>query len=160
MNFSKAIKELEEVKLSLINDHNSQIASIDDTIKTLQMRGKLQGTSNGGMKDDYKVDWKTSKKIAFFFNIENRFMHNREIAEMAHKMEPETPIEDFIDKFSSVLSRLKRDGHLTNIQIGKSFRNTLWGKPEWLDEERNPKEGHEFNKEYLWDNEKNTSLFL
>ena len=137
--------------------HLEMAESLNKTINTM----KEKFFTNKPIKDkNYNSSWQISEKIAYFLKKEQRFLHNREISEMAHEQEPDIDMTDFITKFSSVLSRLKKEGQITSIQVGNSLRNTFWGNPGWLDEDGKVKEGHEIKEEYVFDKDKNkTSIF-
>ncbi len=130
------------------------------TINALQATTGEDGTLSSPINDGYNPTMSLSDKISFFFKKEGRFLHNRELAEMAHSREPNTETNEFVGKFSSILSRLKKEGHITSIQIGKSLRNTFWGNPKWLDNDGNVIKGHEINEKFVIDsNKKKVKIF-
>ncbi len=145
-------QELIESLIKTRDEHLKIAESINATIEALS--GNKSNESAKGNNNGYEPTWQLSDKVAFFFKRESRFMHNRELADLAHKEEPDVPSDEFVGKFSSVLSRLKKEEQLTTIQIGKSLRNTFWGSPKWLDENGEIKKGYEINEEYIIDKQK------
>lgn len=130
----------------------SKIKSIDETIELLELETNRNGS--GDNSDGYNPSWKLSEKIEFFFKKEQRFLYNRELANFAHNREPGILAEDFLNKFSAVLSRLKKDNQITNVKIGKTLRSTVWGSAKWVDESGKIKKEYLPSKEYDSESEK------
>lgn len=141
-------KEIIESLNQKIAEYRKIIESMTATISALESGFNINKDNN------YNPSWSLSEKIAFLFKRESRFLHNRELADLAHEIEPNISVNDFVSKFSPVLSRLKREGNLISIQIGKSLRNTFWGSDKWLDLDSKPKEGYEINEDYVIDKDK------
>lgn len=149
------LKLLEEER----DEYLQKVKSLTETINII--RAKLGMSSenpsipqsekaNESSSDpDYDPKWSLKKKVVYFLKREQRFLHNREMSEMAHKLEQKISATDFTKKFSSILSMLKRDGQLTNVVVNDINRNTFWGSPKWLNEDGTIKEENMYNDEYL-----------
>jgi hypothetical protein len=75
-------------------------------------------------------------KIITIITAEGRFLHVREIATIAHKLEWHIPIGEFIKKISPALSNLKKipGSPIVSKVVDKLHFNTFWGSKNWLDE--------------------------
>ena len=102
----------------------------------------------------YNPNWSNLRKAHYFLQREGRFLHIREMSEMAHECEHNIGVAVFTRKFSSALANLKRQGKVVSYQHDKSLRNVFWGSPTWLDENKKIKRGYEFNKKYLLTSDK------
>lgn len=150
------------------DEYLQKVKSLTDTIDIIRDKLGMSSekppvteskTSDKSQSDpDYDPKWSLKKKAVYFLKREQRFLHNREMSEMAHKLEPEVSTNDFTKKFSSILSMLKRDGQLTNIVVNDINRNTFWGVPKWLNEDGNIKKEHMYNDEYLIDSVKKDEI--
>lgn len=129
-----------------------KIKSIDETIELLEWESNKNGS--GDNPDGYNPSWHLSEKIEFFFKKEQRFLYNRELASFAHAREPKISIDEFLIKFSAVLSRLKSDKQITSVKLKKSLRSTVWGSPKWLDLRGEIQEEHLPDEKYAMENEK------
>lgn len=147
-------RELVESLNKKIAEYRKIIDSMTITIKALESDnvGTVTVSNNGA--SEYNPSWPLSDKVSFFFKRELRFLHNRELAVFANELEPNVSINVFVGKFSAVLSRLKKEGHLTSIQKGKSLRNFFWGSKKWLDQDGEPKKGYALNEDYVLDKDK------
>jgi len=139
-----------------------KVSSIENTIETLKQSlgysaqtsfngNGIGGGSMGKKIEKYDVNGSFKTKIMFLLKAEQRFLHIREMAAMAHSMEPTVSEEDFLKKLSPVLSTLKKEGQLTNVTSGKSLRNTFWGSPKWIDTDGKIINGHEYLPEFLFE---------
>lgn len=120
-------KEIIESLKKKRDDIQGKLKSIDETIELLE-------SEQVDNSDGYDSSWQLTEKIEFFLQKEKRFLYNKELASFANAREPKVSINDFSNKFSAVLSRLKNDNQIENVRIGKSLRTTVWGSPKWLDE--------------------------
>jgi hypothetical protein len=151
MNISETIKALELQKDDLLK----KVASIESTIEILrQSVNYTDSPKNGSIeKSTPKSGWDKNSTIKFKINFllksENRFLHSREMAEIAHSYEPEVSIDTWLAKFSPQLSSLKRDNKIISIQVGKSLRNTFWGSSKWLNEHGVIIPSFQYNSEYF-----------
>ena len=96
------------------------------------------GTLNVQLQDRYKnysISYPIRKKIVTIIKNENRFLHVREIAAIAHHFEKEIPVQLFIKKISPALSILKNypESGLVSIAVENSHFNTFWGSRNWMD---------------------------
>jgi hypothetical protein len=57
--------------------------------------------------------------------------------------EKATNLLGFQTQLSGILSDLGKTGEIVKFQFSSSKKDTVWGKPEWLDENGKPKEGFE-----------------
>lgn len=57
--------------------------------------------------------------------------------------EKEKDILNFKSQVSGLVSDLGKSGEIVKYQYSTSKKDTVWGKPEWLDENGKPKEGFE-----------------
>ncbi len=145
-------KDLLQVLKEQRKELQRKIDSIDQTIQILEEEFTKNSFFKNTSADDYDPTFTLKSKVLYFIKREQRFLHNREISKMAHEKEPNIPYKDFIKKFSSILSVLKRDGKLTNIIVDDALQNVFWGSPKWLDENGKPKKGFEYNPEMLINN--------
>lgn len=99
--------------------------------------------------EDYDPNMAIWRKITYLLKREQRFLHNREMAQMIAKIEPEINIGELVKRFSSVLSSMKAKKQIVNIVVNNNNRNTFWGVKKWLDEDGNPKPEHMYNEEYI-----------
>lgn len=146
---NSAIQALEDEYNQLIQRADGIRVSID-ILKRKQSNGQR---NNGSDKpSEYDSEASNKAKVWYFIKKYQRFLHIREMADMAHQVEPNVTSEDFLKRFSPALSALKKDEVLVNIKIGKSLVNTFWGSDKWLmNDGISPKRGHEPNQEYVTD---------
>jgi hypothetical protein len=77
------------------------------------------------------------EQITNFIKDSNRFVHNSEIAKAINPLYPDKEESKVKLRISAVLSHAltnEKVSGLVNHQIGKSKKNTYWGKDAWLDE--------------------------
>lgn len=153
MNNKELIENLRQERDRIKDEYVKVIESMDNTINVLES-GSLSGGDGKGIDPNYNSNWQWREKITYFLQKEQRFMHNREMSEIVHSLEPGLDTKVIMQKIASVLSRLKNDRVITNIQIGTSRRNTFWGANEWIDANRNILKGHEINRTYLYEKNK------
>lgn len=86
---------------------------------------------------DYNPVQSTRNKVLHIIKRENRFLHAREIARIACKLDEEVSTTTVIKKVSPALSILKRmpGSPVISIEIFHSHFNTFWGCREWLTED-------------------------
>ena len=125
--------------------YKQRLASLE-TSNNEQMNVSSYTMETDNNKYDPNGTW--NEKIAYFFNREKRFLHNREVQIMLAEKEPEMDRKTLRKRVSSTLARLKKDGHLISITIGHSTHGVFWGTKEWLDEDGKPKKEHEYNEKY------------
>jgi hypothetical protein len=91
------------------------------------------------------------KKILDIIKNENRFLHVREIANIAHQFEQDIPVSIFVKKISPALSVLKNlpQSSLVSIEVAHSHFNTFWGSKAWLNEEGEIKSEYMYNSNQL-----------
>lgn len=142
--------------INLLENQRSEllekVKSVSDTIELIkQSIPKKLGYNNEIpiLKNNYDPSLSIKAKVQFFFKQEQRFLHNRELAELANSNEPKISVKEFIKKFSSHLSSLKREGKLTKYVINKQNNNTFWGSPKWVDEKGEILEQYMYNEKYI-----------
>ena len=91
------------------------------------------------------------KKILDIIKNENRFLHVREIVNIAHQFEENIPVSIFVKKISPALSVLKNlpQTCLVSIEVANSHFNTFWGSKAWLNEEGEIKSDYMYNSTQL-----------
>jgi len=139
-----AIQSLEEE----INYHLSMADGLKNAVEILKKKRNGSAHTHSAASD-YDSDASNKGKIMYFLKRMQRFLHIRELAELAHEMEPRVSVEDFQKRFSPALSILKKEESVINIKIGKSLMNTFWGSSKWLNSEGTAKPEHEVNRKYV-----------
>lgn len=125
-------------KLALINQ---MIKEYDDASEFKKVtdnnldENNVIGTENIDKYEHYNIDYPIRKKIVTIIKNENRFLHVREIAAIAHQFEQQIPVSVFIKKISPALSMLKisPESGLISITVYNSHFNTFWGSKHWID---------------------------
>lgn len=109
----------------------------------------------------YKKEEPIRKKILYILKNENRFLHVREIAGIAHYLERETSVVDFVKKISPALCTLKTlsNSNLVSYAVTNSQFNTFWGSKNWLDESGEIKQEHMYSSTQLSFNKKESYIF-
>lgn len=99
----------------------------------------------------YDITQPIRKKILDIIKNENRFLHVREIANIAHQFEEHIPVSVFVKKISPALSVLKSLPLtcLVSIEVANSHFNTFWGSKAWLNEEGEIKSEYMYNTNQL-----------
>ncbi|ALR30376.1 hypothetical protein ATE47_07500 [Chryseobacterium sp. IHB B 17019] len=87
-------------------------------------------------------------QILFIINKENRFLHNKEISQLFLKYNKEhNDIVGLQGKISIILNKKKKTiSNLVSYKYSKAYKDTVWGKKEWLDENNKPKEKHMYKE--------------
>ncbi|MEE9429951.1 MAG: hypothetical protein V3V16_02855 [Melioribacteraceae bacterium] len=146
MNNAKQ-KELIELLKAEKRALQRKINSLDETISLFEITVDKEILTE--IDDGYDKNASLKNKINFFFKKESRFLHNRELAELANEREPNISVKDFIRKFSQHLSQLKKDGKLTKYVVNKQNNNTFWGSPKWLDSNNEIIEQYKYKDKYV-----------
>jgi len=77
------------------------------------------------------------ENIIFVIKDKNRFLHNSEITEVLYQYYPDKTKDQVKKRISAVISNAFSKNTvegLTNYKFGKSLKDTVWGKKEWLDD--------------------------
>jgi len=153
MSKESTILDLEKLKTELL-ERVRQIDITINTIRTLSIGGSVTlspvlGTDVSNRYKDYDPKASFRTKIGYVITKEGRFLHVREIAKVIHDIEPSTSIKDLTKKISPAVSHLRRTGKIVKFKVGKSNVNSFWGSKSWLDDNGKPKEGREYNDEYI-----------
>ena len=100
----------------------------------------------------YDITQPIRKKIIDIIKNENRFLHVREIANIAHQFEENIPVSIFVRKISPALSVLKNlpQTCVVNFEVADSHFNTFWGSKAWLNEEGEIKSEYMYNSNQLF----------
>jgi hypothetical protein len=134
------------------DDYITKVNSITQTIEILKQsvpKHTEDPQSSSDLMDDYDSSLSLKNKILFFFKQEQRFLHSRQLAELANVREPSTSVKQFSAKFSSILSALKKEGKLVKYVINHQNNNTFWGSPKWMDEKGEILSQFMYNKKYV-----------
>lgn len=153
------IKELENLKSQLLE----QVEHVDKTLNFLKsMSFPFIGNGNGSKNieekkttpkyDDYDKEGSVRSKVAYVLKKKNKFLRIREIAEVLHSYEPETSVNEFVEKLSAPITYLKGQGAIVKVTVGKGYLNTFWGSAKWVDENGNPKPEHMYDEKQLINN--------
>lgn len=80
-------------------------------------------------------------QILFIINKENRFLHNKEIAiAMLNHYDNKLNINQMKNRISIALNRNKSQfGDIIKYKYSNAYKDTVWGKKEWLDKNAIPK---------------------
>ncbi|MBD3905513.1 hypothetical protein NAL32_14465 [Chryseobacterium sp. Ch-15] len=80
-------------------------------------------------------------QILFIINKENRFLHNKEIAiAMLNHYDNKLNINQMKNRISIALNRNKSQfGDIIKYKYSNAYKDTVWGKKEWLDKNAVPK---------------------
>lgn len=165
MNTAEVIKVLQDQRDSILQ----KLHSLEQTIELLRqmpMNGKEGANSDNqrynegsfnnpvvafGKYTEYDPSSSLKNRMLAIIKAENRFLHNREIAGIAHSLEPEAgDLETWVGRVSATLSSLKKSNpNLVNIKIGTSSLNYFWGSKSWLDDKGEIKPAHLYDKNQL-----------
>ena len=87
----------------------------------------------------------------FIIRTENRFLHLREIAHIANKLEPYLSLPLLKKKISPALCYLRKQspGLVTSYVVGNYHHNTFWGFPEWLETDGTITNAHLYDESQL-----------
>jgi hypothetical protein len=137
-------------KLALINQMIKEYDDANDFKKVTDNNPDINivvGSENIDKYEHYNINYPIRKKIVTIIKNENRFLHVREIAAIAHQFEQEIPVSVFIKKISPALSTLKisPETGLISIAVGQSHFNTFWGSKHWIDNSGAIIEAHMYN---------------
>lgn len=80
-------------------------------------------------------------QILFIINKENRFLHNKEIAiAMLNHYDNKLNINQMKNRISIALNRnTSQFGDIIKYKYSNAYKDTVWGKKEWLDKNAVPK---------------------
>lgn len=129
--------------------YHTDIKGLYESIKDTDNDSENTSKKKYVFDDGYHLNMSNSNKIRFVIKKLNRFVHNREIAEVLHQREPEVTEDEWSKKISASLSSLRRKGELVNHSVNGLNRNTFWGSPKWLDSDKEIKESYMYNEKYL-----------
>lgn len=101
-------------------------------------------TTSSNIKSNQKNEGEKSykKQVALIFKEQSRFLHIREIVEIAKNKKLE--IDD--KSIKQAVYALKLDGVIVSVSINNSYKNTYWGSKNWVDENNNIKPEYDYNK--------------
>ena len=139
--------------IELYNQYSVENKYHDKIIQDLQLQDFPLQKSKMSLDKYFAYDSRQPirKKILDIIKNENRFLHVREIANIAHQFENDIPVATFIKKISPALSVLKTlpETSLMGYAVSKSHFNTFWGSRAWLNEEGEIKREHMYNTNQL-----------
>lgn len=90
----------------------------------------------------YPLQGTVLQKLSYVLNEIARFATIREIASMVMMFEPKMQEAIIKERFSKHITKFRFKGYIVSYKIG-SQRNTVYGFPKWLDENKKPLEGRE-----------------
>lgn len=100
-------------------------------------------------KKGYNKHASYSDKFLYAIRESNRFLHPREIAEFVISRE-KGDFKQVLDKLTDNTYQIRKKGIVAKFKASTLTNDTFWGLPEWLGEDGNIKEGHEYNPEYVY----------
>jgi hypothetical protein len=93
---------------------------------------------------------KSNKKKAIIIIKEaGKFLHMRQIKEIAQSLEPRESSEDIVKGIAQAVYALKNDGVLVAYKAGGVNMDTFWGSKNWLDSTDKPKPEHMYDETEL-----------
>lgn len=101
---------------------------------------------------NYPLNANLQDKVFYALKKRNRFLHNREIAKEILLNEPSSTEKEIVTKLSPLLSRLKREGVLSNVKVDGNNLSVYWGSPKWLDDKGEIKSDYKYDSSFLEDN--------
>jgi hypothetical protein len=148
---SKLIKEQERLSVliasidALLNEYSKQ----QDTVQSNDSIHKAVSTDNTPIGSEVVI--KAKKGLSLKESIKNavlgfeRFNKGVTIVPLLLKWYPEKSnnLLNFQTQVSGILSDWGKSGEIVKFQFSPSKKDTVWGKPEWLDENGKPKNGFE-----------------
>lgn len=158
MNIESIITALEEEKVEIRKDADNRINSIDVAISSLRYRHNTPtNKSTKTVKDVTPIamgkyegyaELNTRQKALAIFRNEGRFLHMREIIQIAQQLEPDEDGEVVAKQISTAIYNIKNlpDSPLTNVSIEGSRQNTFWGSKNWVDEKGEIKKEHMYSE--------------
>lgn len=164
MDKQDIIQELERERQEL----QRKLTSLDDTILYLRQSSSILPTSNGysqpavngnaavvdaGQVDktkykNYPVNKSNRDKAAAILKAENRFLHMREIVEIAQALEPKKD-SDVSSSIRQAVYALKSLDQIIGIKADGTNINTFWGSKNWLDESGKIKPEHMYREDQV-----------
>lgn len=149
------LNKLERID-GLIEMYNQSMIELETGEQRFSMQNQEDISLNKGRMSIHKYfsydnTQPIRKKIIDIIKNENRFLHVREIANIAHQFEQNIPVSIFVKKISPALSVLKNLPHtsLISIEVANSHFNTFWGSKAWLNEEGEIKSDYMYNSTQL-----------
>ena len=136
------IQELE--KLPIVRTYAAYVNALNGILGISNMVGQNTSSEKLESKSDSKNEEPKSFKtqIASIFREQGRFLHIREIIEIAKTKN--LKIDD--KSIKQAVYALKSDGVIVNVAINNSYQNTFWGSKNWVDGDNNIKPEHMYNK--------------
>ncbi|MCL8536230.1 hypothetical protein M9991_05075 [Chryseobacterium gallinarum] len=139
-------KELEE-QLELIN---ALLKKANTVLKTKNEESPVEIPFQ-----DFPIEENYLKQTLYVINHEKRFLRKSEIAEILIAYHKDLTLEEIKKKISGALTRGKAEiPNLITFQFSSAKKDCVWGRSEWLDENKCPK------KEFMYTtNDKNELTF-
>ncbi|MET3034706.1 hypothetical protein ABXT08_01270 [Chryseobacterium sp. NRRL B-14859] len=140
------------------NDLEEQLELINALLKKantiLKEKNEIIAETDMSFKD-FPVNENFLKQTLYIINHEKRFLRKSEIAEILMEYHKDLTIEEIKKKISGALTRGKGDiPNLITFQFSSAKKDCVWGRSEWLDENKIPK------KEFMYlTNDKNELAF-
>jgi hypothetical protein len=105
---------------------------------------------------DYKTLKSYRKKVVAILKAESRFLHMREIQDIAVRLEPSANEETLRSTIQQAVYGLKNieDSPLVSFKVDDININTFWGSKNWLNEKGQIKQEHIYDKDQITANKK------
>jgi len=134
MNITQFLHSEKKLYEGLIDRLDILISLCDDS-KNIENQNN---TTNNFPSDNFNA------QILFIINKEKRFLHNKEIAlAMLNHYDKKLDINQVKNKISIALNRnTPQFGELIKYKYSNAYKDTVWGKKEWLDKNAIPKPSH------------------
>lgn len=153
MNIQETILGLESMLFDLHPKAKGLYDAID-ALKNLEVSSKpedgfksenLARLTSGIKPYDPKLNMRA--KALFAIRELNRFVKNKEIAELLHSYEPNVGVKEFISALSNPLYFLKNENRIHKFSLATGNSSVYWGSLKWLNEDGTIKKEHMYIEE-------------
>jgi hypothetical protein len=129
-----------------------------DVTKETEEPSRHNGVNGNSVKENkslpklasgYKGNYR--EKAAFILKEAGRFLHIREIVELAQNYEPKANPDTLAGSIRQAVYSLKNmeNSPIVTVRVNNINMNTFWGSKNWLDGEGNIKPEHKYNEAFL-----------
>lgn len=99
--------------------------------------------------DGYASAKSNKKKASIIIREAGRFLHIRQIREIAKTLEPNANEDELAKGIQQAIYALKADGLIVAYKASDSNIDSFWGSKYWLDDNGKPKKEHAFDESQL-----------
>jgi hypothetical protein len=141
------VKTEEDNRRALTANIDKRIQSFHDAIAALESDDdtiNITISKSGLISESNRMTLKDAVKYVVLNDLE-KFEPANVIAHKVSGYLPKKKFQEIQDAVSGLLGFWKKDGSIAKYQWGKAFKDTVWGKKEWLDETGNPIQGYFVN---------------